>query len=113
VVYFRPFNFATKDPDRRLHAVQYHSSPAPPWSLLRREHPNQYERPISPVPNPDGWFRARITLDGTALRVFVNDAVTPTLAVTTLAGPRPGRVAVWVGNGSGGHFANLHVTRVR
>jgi hypothetical protein len=26
-VYFRPFNFATTDPDRRQHAVQYHSSP--------------------------------------------------------------------------------------
>jgi hypothetical protein len=112
-VYFRPFNFATTDPDRRLHAVQYHSSPDNPWAKLRAEHPNQYEKPISPIPDPNGWFRARIVLDGRALSVFVNDAQAPTLPVTTLAAPRKGMVGVWVGNGSGGEFANLKVTPAR
>jgi 3-keto-disaccharide hydrolase len=112
-VYFRPFNFATTDSDRRLHAVQYHSSPDHPWSKLRAEHPDQYEKPITPVPDPNDWFRVRIVLDGRALSVFVNDAQTPTLTVTTLAVPRPGMVGVWLGNGSGGEFANLKVTPAR
>jgi hypothetical protein len=110
VVYFRPFNFATTDPDRRLRAVQYHSSPDNPWAKLRAEHPNQYEKPIAPVPDPNDWFRARIVLAGRALNVFVNGATTPTLTVTTLAEPRRGMVGLWVGNGSGGEFANLRVT---
>jgi hypothetical protein len=112
-VYFRPFNFATTDPERRRRAVQYHSSPDNPWAKLRAEHPNQYESPIAPVPDPNGWFRVRIVLDGRALSVFVNDAPAPTLAITTLAAPRPGKVGVWVGNGSGGNFANLKITPAR
>ena len=112
-VYFRPFNFATADPDRRLHAVQYHSSPEYPWARLREEHPNQYEKPIAPVPDPNGWFRIRILVDGRALNVYVNDSRASTLSVTTLAGPRDGMVGAWVGNGSGGEFANLRITPAR
>ena len=112
-VYFRPFNFATTDPDRRLRAVQYHSSPDNPWAKLRAEFPNQYEKPILPVPDPNGWFRVRVVLEGRALGVFVNGAPTPTLTVTTLAAPRRGMVGVWAGNGSGGEFANLKVTPAR
>jgi hypothetical protein len=112
-VYFRPFTFATADAERRLHAVQYHSSPDHPWAKLRAEHPNQYEKAITPVPDPNDWFHVRIVLAGRALSVFVNDAPTPTLTVTTLAVPRPGQVGVWLGNGSGGEFANLRVTPAR
>ena len=112
-VYFRPFNFATTDLERRRRAVQYHSSPDNPWAKLRAEHPNKYESPIAPVPDPNDWFRIKIVLDGRSLSVFVNDGATPTLAVTTLAVPRPGKVGVWVGNGSAGEFANLKVTPAR
>jgi len=108
-VYFRPFNFATTDPDRRLRAVQYHSNPDNPWAKLRAEFPNQYEKPILPVPDPNGWFHVRIVLNGRALTVFVNSSPTPTLTVTTLAAPRRGMVGAWVGNGSGGEFSNLKV----
>ena len=112
-VYFRPFNFATTDPARRRHAVQYHSSPDNPWAKLRAEYPSQYESAIAPVPDPNDWFRVRIVLDGRSLSVFVNDAPAPTLAVRTLAVPRTGRVGVWLGNGSGGEFANLKITPAR
>jgi hypothetical protein len=61
------------------------------------------------VPDPDDWFRARLEVQGPTVRVFVNDATMPTLTVTTLAEPRRGRVGLWVGNGSGGDFANLRV----
>jgi hypothetical protein len=108
-VFFRPFNFATTDPERRLHAVQYHSSPNNLWARLRAEHPNQYEKAIVPVPFPNDWFHIRLVIEGRALTVFVNGSTTPTLAVTTLGAPRGGAVGVWVGNGSGGEFANLRI----
>jgi hypothetical protein len=108
-VFFRPFNFATTDPERRLHAVQYHSSPDNLWARLRAEHPNQYEKPIMPVPYPNDWFHARIVIEGSTLNVFVNGSTISTLAVTTLAAPRGGAVGVWVGNGSGGEFANVRI----
>jgi hypothetical protein len=113
VVYFRPFNFATTDADRKLHAVQYHSSPDNPWAKLRAEHPNQYEKPITPVPDPNGWFHARVVAQGQTVSVFVNGSSVSTLTVTALAPARPGMVGLWVGNGSGGEFSNLTVTPAR
>jgi hypothetical protein len=107
-VYFRPFNFQAAEPGRER-AVQYASHPDYPWARLRSEHPGRYEDAVSPAPDPDGWFRARLVVQGSTVRVFVNDAKMPTLAVTTLAEPRRGRVGLWVGNGSGGDFANLRV----
>jgi hypothetical protein len=98
-VYFRPFNFQAAEPGRER-AVQYASHPDYPWARLRSEHPGRYEDAVSP---------ARLVVQGSTVRVFVNDAKMPTLAVTTLAEPRRGRVGLWVGNGSGGDFANLRV----
>jgi hypothetical protein len=109
VVYFRPFNFRTTDPDRRMRAVQYHSSPEFPWARLRAEKPNEYEKPVAPVPDPNGWFKVRVFVDGPRVEVFVNDSPTPTLTVAVLTPPRGGMVGLWVGNGSGGDFANLRV----
>lgn len=109
-VYFRPFNFKIADPARRQRAVQYISHPAFPWEKLRAESPGKYEQPVSPVPDPNGWFRARIVVEGDKVSVFVNDATTPTLVVTMLSQPRGGKIGLWVGNGSSGDFANLRVT---
>ena len=108
-IYFRPFNFATTDADRKLRAVQYHSSPDFPWAKLRAEKPNQYEKPISPVPDPNGWFKVRVVLKVDAVAVYVNESATPTLSITALTKPRRGMVGLWVGNGSGGDFANLRL----
>lgn len=110
VVYFRPFNFKTEDSERRLRAVQYHSNPDYPWARLRAEKPNQYEKPVSPVPDPNGWFKARVVLDGQTVNAFVNDSAIPTLSVSALGAVQRGAVGLWVGNGSGGDFANLKIT---
>lgn len=109
-VYFRPFNFKIADPARRQRAVQYISHPAFPWEKLRANSPGKYEQPVSPVPDPNGWFRARIVVDGDKVNVFVNDATVPTLVVTPLSSPRGGKIGLWVGNGSSGDFANLRIT---
>ena len=106
-VYFRPFNFKIADPARRQRAVQYISHPKWTWEKLRAESPGKYEQPISPVPDPDGWFHARIVIEAGKISVFVNHAETPTLLVTPLSDRRRGRVGLWVGNGSMGDFSNL------
>ena len=108
-VYFRPFNFKAPDPARQR-AVQYVSHPDFPWMKLRTDSPGKYEQAVSPVPDPDGWFRARIVIAGDQITVFVNDASAPTLTVTALSKRANGMVGFWVGNNSGGDFANLKLT---
>jgi hypothetical protein len=108
-IYFRPFNFRVADSTRHAHAVQYVSQPANPWQKLRNEHPGVYEKPVDPAPDPNGWFRARVVITGSEVRVFVDGETDPSLVVTRL-NPRPkGLVGLWVGNGSGGDFANLKI----
>jgi hypothetical protein len=109
-VYFRPFNFKAEDPARRIRAVQYVSHPTYTWNKLRAEHPGQYEKAVSPAPDPNGWFHARIVVASPKVSVFVEDAKEPSLVVTQLSERRKGLVGLWVGNTSGGEFANLQLT---
>jgi hypothetical protein len=112
-VYFRPFNFRAADPERRSHAVQYVSHPKWPWQVLRSEHPGEYERAIVPELNGDEWFHARVVVERPKVSVFVNGATEPCLVVKELSDRTHGFLGLWVGEGSGGHFANLRVTRSR
>jgi len=112
-VYFRPFNFKAEDPARRVRAVQYVAHPTYTWNKLRAERPGEFERAVSPVPDPNGWFHVRIVLAGARVRVFVDDATQPSLEVTQLSDRKRGWVGFWVGNGSAGDFANLKVTPSR
>jgi hypothetical protein len=112
-VYFRPFNFKNPDIPRRARAVQYVSMPAHPWERLRNESPGKYEAAVNPVPDPDGWFHARIVITDRQVAVFVNDATVPCLTVTELTARTGGQIGLWVGNGSAGDFANLKITPQR
>lgn len=109
-IYFRPFNFRTDDQARRARAVQYVSHPANPWQKLRAESPGKYEKGLEPPPDPNGWFHARIVVASPKVSVFVGDARQPSLAVDQLSDRRKGLVGVWVGNTSGGDFANLRLS---
>jgi len=109
-VYFRPFNFRATDPARRNHAVQYVSMPAYDWQTLRSKYPEKYEKPVAPVPAPDEWFHVRIVVAHPKVSVFVNGATEPCLTVEQLSARKTGWVGYWVGNGSGGEFADLKVT---
>ena len=109
-IYFRPFNFLNADTIRRWRAVQYISMPDYPWEKLRERFPGKYENKVNPVPDPDGWFHVKIVVDGKRITVYVNDAQTPSLAVEKLTSTSTGTIALWVGNNSGGGFANLVVT---
>ncbi len=112
-VYFRPFNFRPADPARRSRAVQYVSHPAWPWQKLRSEHPGEYERAVIPELDGDEWFHARIVVERPKVSVFVNNASAPCLVVNELSDRAHGSLGLWVGEGSGGHFADLRVTRTR
>jgi hypothetical protein len=107
-IYFRPFNFKAPEP-RRLRAVQYISHPTNTWEKLRTEHPGTYEKPVSPVPAPDGWFHVRIVVASPRISVFVDGAVAPCLVVDQLSERKHGWIALWT-DVSGGDFANLSIT---
>jgi hypothetical protein len=92
-VYFRPFNFRAADPVSSSHAVQYHSSPDYGWQRLRTEHPGQYEQAVSPVPDPNGWFHARLVAASGKVSVFVNDAKDACLRSACWATTRTGASA--------------------
>jgi hypothetical protein len=112
-IYFRPFNFKTDDAARRLRAVQYISHPQHPWQTLREQHPGVYEKPVSPTPDPDGWFHATIQVGADTVRVFVDRAASPTLEVKRLTDRTSGWVGLWVGNTSPGDFANVTIAPAR
>jgi hypothetical protein len=109
-VYLRPFNFRAADPVRRQHAVQYISLPDFDWPRLREDFPEQFENPVDPSLEPTGWVRLRVAVDANKLQVFVGSVAQPTLEVRKLGELDGGQVGLWVGNVSGGDFANLVIT---
>lgn len=108
-IYFRPFNFKAEDPARQLRAVQYVSHPAYPWDKLRKDHPGKYEQAVTPVPDPNDWFRARILVASPKVSVFVHGAKEPSLVVDQLSSRRKGLLGLWAGGSAGADFANLRV----
>jgi hypothetical protein len=112
-IYFRPFNFKSTDAARRAHGVQYISHPAFPWEKLRADRPGQFEKEVSPPPDPNDWFHVAVVVQHPRVRVFVNGLKTPSLEVNQLSDRKRGWVGFWVGNGSGGSFANLSVGPVQ
>ena len=106
-IYFRPFNF--KKPERAGHSVQYISHPEYTWQKLRTEFPEQFENPVHPVPNPEDFFHARVEVSWPSVKVFVDNASTPSLDVQMKSTFKKGKIGFWVGNGSDGTFKNLLV----
>ena len=105
-VYFRPFRFADDDPEARRHAVQYVAWPEYTWEKLRKDTPGVYEAPIQPVPDPAGWFHARIDVTKQTVSVSVNGA--PPCLVVDRLGHREGNVALWV-DSMPAAFRNLRI----
>ena len=112
-IYFRPFNFKTDDKIRRQHAVEYISLPEFTWQKLRAEHPGQYEKPVQPVPDPNGWFHVRVVVAYPKVSVFVNDAEEPCLVVEQLSNRKKGWLGFYISDDSGGDFANLKIIPAR
>jgi len=108
-IYFRPFNFRTPDSTRHSHAVQYISHPTYTWQKLRAERPGSFEQPVSPAPDPNAWFHVRVVVASPKVSVFVGDAKQLSLVVDQLNDRTKGLVGLWVGNSSGGDFADLKI----
>ena len=109
-VYFRPFNFHATDSVRRIHAVQYISHPDFPWNVLRETQNAKYEKAIPAAPGANDWFHVKIVVDYPHITVFVNNSASPCLVVDKLNDRQAGKIGLWVGNSSGGEFANLVIT---
>ena len=107
-IYFRPFNF--KKPERAGHSVQYISHPEFTWNKLRTEFPEQFENPVTPVPDPDNFFHAKVDVNWPNVKVYVENSATPSLEVKMRSTFTKGKVGFWVGNGSDGTFKNLIIT---
>jgi len=108
-VYFRPFNFRSDDPVRKVHAVQYISHPNYPWQVLREKYSGKYEKAVTPTPGGNEWFHVRIDVQYPNIKVFVNGASEPSLDVDKLNERKTGKFGLWVGNTSDGDFANLQI----
>ena len=76
---------------------------------MREEQPGKYEKAVNPVPDPNAWFHARVVVASPKVSVFVGDAKEPSLVVDQLSDRKKGLVGLWVGNNSGGDFANLNI----
>nr|WP_288835905.1 hypothetical protein [uncultured Flavobacterium sp.] len=112
-VYFRPFNFYAQDSVRRIHAVQYIAHPKFTWEKLRKERNAEFEKAIPNAPDPNGWFHARIEISATEVAVFIEKNPNPVLHVKRLSPYSDGKVGLFVGDNSGGEFANLKIVRFK
>ena len=107
-VYFRPFNFKRDDKSFRVHAVQYVAWPDHTWEKLRKGKPGMYESAVNPIPDPSGWFHARIEVTNQKVKVWVDDANDPCLVVDRLTSRERGKVGLWV-DSKDGAFSDLKI----
>lgn len=108
-VYLRPTNGRADDQIRRNHSTQYSSHPDFDFARLRKESPEKYESYVDLEPGV--WTRFKLVVDGVKARLFVHDAKQPCLIVNDLKmGDGEGAVALWVGPGTDGYFANFKIT---
>ncbi len=109
-IYFRPFNFRAADPVKKVHMVQYVAEPKYGWEKLRNTFPNKYEKSITPAPDPNQWFHAKIVVAGKKISVYINGEKTPSLSVESLVNYNGRMIGYMVGNGSDGDWKNLKIT---
>jgi hypothetical protein len=109
-IYLRPTNGRAEDQVRRNHSVQYISVPGFPWHFLRKELPEKYESYVDLVAGE--WTKVKIEVRGEKARLFVNGVAQPTLLVNDLKQRlSKGSVALWIGNETLAHFANLRISK--
>ena len=109
-IYFRPFNFQTDDPVRKIHAVQYVSMPDYSWDVLREKFNGKYEKAIIPAPKGSEWFHVKIVVKSPEVKVYVNGSHEASLSIETLNDRASGKIGLWVGNNSDGDFANFQIS---
>lgn len=108
-VYLRPFNFRSRNAERRQHAVQYIAQPDYDYSRLRQKFPEEFEHSVDPSIVPTAWIPLRVVVHDARVRVFVGQADALALDVRELRAAVRGQVGLFVDNGSDGVFANVHI----
>jgi hypothetical protein len=108
-VYCRPFNFFAQDSVRRIHAIEYIAHPTYTWEKLRTEFNAKYEKAIKDPPDPNGWFRMTLIIEGKTVRAFINDKQEPSLVVEKLSQQQAGKIGIFTGSGSGGDFDKISI----
>ena len=108
-IYLRPTNGRADDQVRRNHSTQYSAHPDFDFAKSRQEAPEKYESYVDLQPGI--WTHYKIDVEGRKARLYVNGADQPCLVVNDMRHePQAGRVALWVGPGTEGYFANLKIT---
>lgn len=108
-IYLRPTNGRAEDQVRRNHSTQYSSHPGFSFAESRKVAPEKYESYVDLEPGV--WTKYRIAVQGTKARLYVHGSSQPCLIVDDLKlGDIAGGVALWVGPGTEGYFANLKIT---
>lgn len=108
-IYFRPFNFASTDPVRKSHGVQYISHPRWTWRVLRQQRPDEFEDTVTPQPNGGDWFKMKVEVSKTKVKVYVQDSNQPCLHIEKLTKQSDGKVGIWF-NGVA-NFRNLNIIK--
>jgi hypothetical protein len=108
-VYCRPFNFSAKDSIRRIHAVQYISHPDFTWEKLRTERNAVFEKEIVNPPSAGDWFTMKLAIDGKTVKVYINNAVEPSLTVEKLNTRTAGKIGLFTADSSGGDFKTIKI----
>lgn len=107
-IYLRPTNGRADDQVRRNHATQYSSHPDFDFARSRQEAPEKYESYVDL--EPGAWTKYKIEVEGRNARLYVHGSEQPCLIVNDLKlEPKAGGVALWVGPGTEGYFANLKI----
>jgi hypothetical protein len=109
-VYFRPFNFQSKEKIRREHSIQYISVPEYDWRFLRNNYEGQFEAEYLRQPSPDDWFSIKIEIEVGKITVYEKGTNVELLSVSRLNQSKSKRIGLWVGNNSKGEFRNLSFT---
>src|SRR6266567_816819 len=109
-IYLRPTNGRADDQVRRNHSIQYGAQPGFDFDRLRKESPEKYESYVDLEPGV--WTKYRIVVEGIKARLFVHSSAQPCLIVNDMKfGDSEGAVALFVGPGTEGYFANLKITQ--
>jgi hypothetical protein len=109
-IYLRPTNGRADDQVRRNHSTQYGAQPDFDFDRLRKESPEKYESYVDL--EPGAWTKYRVVVEGTKAQLFVNGSAQPCLIIIDMKfGDSDGAVALWVGPGTEGYFANLKITQ--
>jgi hypothetical protein len=68
------------------------------------------KNPVDASIVPTDWVKLRVVIEGSKVQIHVGSAKELTLGVRKFGQLDGGQVGLWVGNASGGDFANLVIT---